>query len=75
MIMSKVEVALRSKAFWSLIGLFAVSGLEAIVPSLNGTTANIVQGILAITALYFHPTELKIAGSTGMLGSRRISGY
>lgn len=70
--MSKIEIALRSKAFWSLVGIFVVSGLEAIVPSLHGTLANIVQGVLALLAIYFHPEELKVAGKTGMLGSRSL---
>lgn len=70
--MSKIEIALRSKSFWSLVGIFILSGLNAVVPSLNGVTLHIVQGVLAVVTVYFHPQELQIAGTTGMLGSTHI---
>lgn len=70
--MSKIEIALSSPAFYTLVGLFVYHGLEGIAPGLSGTLGNIVQTILALLTVYLHPTELKIAGRTGMLGSRKI---
>lgn len=70
--MSKIEITLRSPAFWSLAGMFVYHGLQAIQPMLGGTVGNIVQGALALMAIYFHPTEVQIAGMTGRLGGARI---
>lgn len=70
--MSKIEIALRSSAFWSLAGIFIIQGLTAILPSLSGTWATIVQAVLGVLALYLHPAEVKMAGQTGYLGSRKI---
>lgn len=71
--MNKIEIALRSKATWSFIGIFIVAGLEAIIPSLQGNVANLAQAILALLTIYLHPTEIKMAGTSGMLGSRYIN--
>lgn len=73
--MSKIEIALRSKAFWSLAGVFIVQGLTAILPDLHGNVATIVQSILALIAIYQHPTEIQTAGSQGTVGGVIISRY
>lgn len=70
--MTKFNIALSSPAFWSIALVFVVQGLTAILPSLSGSVATIVQLILGILALYLHPSELKTAGQTGMLGSQKI---
>lgn len=70
--MSKIEVALRSPAFWSMALLFIYHGLEGIAPSLSGGIGTFVQGLLALMALYFHPKEVQVAGATGKLGSASI---
>lgn len=73
---SKIEILLKSKASWTLAGIFIYSGLEAIVPQLgNGHFGQIIQAILAIMTLYMHPKEIQVAGATGMLGSTRIKNY
>lgn len=70
--MNKIEIALRSPAFWSMVGAILVQILTTIQPQLSGTTSTVVSTILAVLAMYLHPTEVHIAGSTGMLGSKSI---
>lgn len=70
--MNKIEIFLRSKATRSLVGIFVVQGLTAIVPSLHGTVAQVVQGILALLTIYLHSAEIQMAGQTGRLGSKSI---
>ncbi len=73
MIISKIEIMVHSKAFWSLVGVFVVQGLTAILPELHGTVATVIQSILALITIYQHPKELQVVGSTGRLGSLRIN--
>ncbi len=70
--MNTIEIALHSPAFWSIVGTIAVQVLTTVLPSLSGMWATIVQAILAALALYLHPSEIKVAGRTGMLGSNKI---
>lgn len=75
MLMSKIEIFLSSKASWSLVGIFLISGLEAIRPELKGTAATIIQIVLGLLAAYFHPQELQVAGVTGKIGIANIRKY
>ena len=61
-----------SPAFWTLVLLFVYHGLEGIAPGLGGTIGNVVQSILGLLALYLHPSEVHIAGTTGMIGGSSI---
>ena len=70
--MNKIEVALRSPAFWTLVGLFVYHGLAAIAPSFGGTFGTLVQSVLAVMALILHPQEVQVAGMTGKLGGVSI---
>ena len=70
--MNKIEIALSSPAFWSLVGVFFVEGLKAVLPSLNGTLALVVQLVLAGLSAVLQTKEIQIAGRTGMLGSKKI---
>ena len=70
--MTKLEISMRSPAFWSMIGAIAVQVLTVIQPQLTGTASSIVSAVLAILALYLHPSEVKMAGMTGKLGGKTI---
>lgn len=69
----KIKILLSSKAFWSVAGIFIYQGLEGISPVLGqGHFGQIVQIILAVLAMYQHPTEITEVKNTGMLGSTRV---
>ncbi len=70
--MSKINVAIHSTAFWSLIGVFVVQGLTAILPQLHGTASNVVSLILLVLATYLHPQEVHTAGMTGTIAGKSI---
>ena len=70
--MNKIEIALSSPAFWSMAGVVLVQVLTALLPNLSGNVATAVSVILTVLSLYLHPSEIKIAGATGMLGSKKI---
>ena len=61
---SKLEIALTSPAFWSLVGIGAYAGLSAIVPMLQGTPSIIITLLLTILGAYLHPQEVQKAGNT-----------
>lgn len=60
---SKLEIALQSPAFWSIVLLAAYNILALIVPQLTGHVQDVVNIILMILAAYLHPQEVQKAGS------------
>lgn len=44
----------KSRGFWSVVGMFVVGGLNAIVPVLPAAVSTVVTGILGFAAIYFH---------------------
>ena len=44
----------KSAHFWSVVGIFVVAGLEAIVPQVQGVGATIVQVLLGAYAVVNH---------------------
>lgn len=69
----KISILFSSKAFWSVAGIFVYQGLQGIVPVLGqGHFGQIIQAVLAVMALYYHPTEITTVSQTGFLGSTYI---
>ncbi len=62
--LSKVEIALQSPAFWSIVGLAAYNILALLVPQLTGTPQEIANVVLIGLAAFLHPSEVQKAGST-----------
>lgn len=62
---SKVMIAFNSGTTWTLLGLFAYNGLTAIVPSLSGTLAILVNTALLVLAGYLHVGKVQSAAITG----------
>lgn len=69
---SKIEIALSSPAFWSLIGVFVYGGLEALAPGLGGTAGEIVQGALVVLAMFLHTGSIQKAAATGRINGRVV---
>ena len=63
--MTKLQIALRSPAFWSIIGLFVYSGLESIAPQFGGNFGLFIQAVLVLLAAILHPQEVHTAAITG----------
>lgn len=61
---SKIEIALQSPAFWSIVGLALYNILALLVPQLSGHLQDAVNIVLMILAAYLHPAEVQKAGST-----------
>lgn len=61
---SKLEIALSSPAFWSIVGLAVYNVLAFLVPQLTGPLQDGVNIVLMVLAAYLHPSEVKAAGTT-----------
>lgn len=44
----------KSRTFWTVVAMFAVGGINAIVPVLPPTIQTVATGLLGILAVYFH---------------------
>lgn len=60
---SKIEIALQSPAFWSIVLLAVYNILALVVPQLTGHLQDVVNIILMLLAAYLHPAEVKAAGT------------
>lgn len=60
--LSKIEIALSSPAFWSIVLLAVYNILALIVPQLTGHLQDVVNIILMVLTAYLHPTEVQKAG-------------
>ena len=70
-VQSKLVILLTSGTTWSIVAMFVYAGLEAIAPSLSGTTGNIVQGFLGLLAIYAHSNHVQSV-QAGAIGTSAI---
>lgn len=61
---SKIEIALTSPTFWSIVAIGVTAGVSAVIPSLQGIPLEVATVVLAIIAAYSHPKEVQVAGTT-----------
>lgn len=49
----------KSRTFWTIVAMFIIGGLNAIVPVLPAGMQTVLMGILGVAATYFHvnPTQ------------------
>lgn len=52
--MNKLILALQSRTVWTVVGMFVIGGLNAIVPVIPGDLAGLLNALLAGLAIYFH---------------------
>lgn len=45
---------LKSRTFWTILAMFIVGGVNAIVPFMPAEAQTIVMGVLGLLATYFH---------------------
>ncbi len=57
----KIRVILTSPTSWSILGVFILGGLQAIIPQLQGNVLSLVKDAVLLLGLLYHPTEI-IAG-------------
>ncbi len=57
----KLRAIITSPTSLSIIGVFILSGLEAIIPQLQGNVLTIVKEVVLILGVIFHPTNM-VAG-------------
>lgn len=60
---SKISIAFRSPAFYSILGLAVYNILAYFAPQLTGPLQDIVNIVLMVLAMYLHPSEVKTAGT------------
>lgn len=63
---SKLEIAIKSPAFWAMIGVFLLAGISAIIPQLQGTPELIAVAAVAGLGALLHPAEVQRAGDVGI---------
>lgn len=61
---SKLEIAVKSPAFWSIVGLAVYNILAFLVPQLSGPLQDGVNIVLMVLAAYLHPAEVAAAAGT-----------
>lgn len=64
---SKLEIAIKSPAFWAMIGVFLLTGISAIIPQLQGTPELLAVAIVAGLGALLHPGEVQKAGDIGRM--------
>lgn len=52
--MDKVKLALKSRTTWSLVAMFLIGGINAVMGVIPAADVVYVQGTLALVAMYFH---------------------
>lgn len=52
--MSYLQKILTSRSFWTLIAMFFVGGINAIIPVLPSSLQTLLMALLAPLAMYFH---------------------
>lgn len=54
-----------SRTFWTVVAMFVIGGLNAVVPVLPAALQTVLMAILGIAATYFHinPTQQYNTGS------------
>lgn len=61
MTQTKLQAALTSPAFWTIVGLFVYNLLAYFVPMLNGNVQVVANAVLGILFMYLHPSEVQTA--------------
>lgn len=52
--MNKIILALQSRTFWTIVGMFLIGGVNAIASFIPPSLETPIMGGLALLATYFH---------------------
>ncbi len=52
--MSKIQLALRSRTFWTIVAMFVINGLQGVHGSIPPSVVAVLDPILSVLAIYFH---------------------